>query len=58
MKPQFEVQKNINQPHYTGDFIMWDDPDHDWEANELWGHMYTYENNPKGDIIIFKVKGK
>lgn len=54
----FKVQKNINQPFYTGKFIEWDDSDYSWDCDELWGHMYTYSNNPKSDIIIFKVKGR
>ena len=54
---RFKIEKN-KAPAYVGDFAEWNDPDVVWDDDVLWGHLYTYENNPKGDIIIFKVKGK
>jgi hypothetical protein len=57
MMARFKIEKN-KAPAYVGDFAEWNDPDVVWDDDVLWGHLYTYENNPKGDIIIFKVKGK
>lgn len=56
--PRFAVEKNLNNSSYTGDFIMWDDPNYSWDDLELWGFTPTRSEIPKLNIKITKARIK
>jgi len=56
--PRLKVEKNLNDSFYTGTFIMWDDPDYNWDALELWGFTPTRGERPTISIKITRARIK
>jgi len=50
----FEIEKNTNSSYYTGEFVMWNDPNTSWDDDVLWGFTPSRTNEPKITATITK----